>query len=140
MYPSLRNHNAAAYRRVGVETLVSAASPHQLVALLFDELMRNLQAARGAMAAGDIPAKGKAIGQCVRVLEEGLKAGLDMQSGGALAATLRELYDGIIIRLTRANLRNDPQLLDEAESLVKPIRDAWTEIGSQYSAPAARLH
>lgn len=140
MYQPHYQRQAAAYRRVDVETLVGSANPHQLVALLFEELMRNIQAARGLMEQGDMGGKGAAIGKSVRLLEEGLKAGLNAQAGGSLAASLRLLYDGVIMRLTLANARNDAALLDQAAGLIAPIRDAWREIGSQVPAGTHRTH
>ncbi len=71
MYQPHYQRQAAAYRRVDVETLVGSANPHQLVALLFEELMRSIQAARGLMEQGDMAGKGAAIGKSVRLLEEG---------------------------------------------------------------------
>lgn len=124
---ALHQRHAAAYRKVNVETLIHAAGPHQLITLLFDELMRCLNAARGAMASGDMTGKGAGIGKAVRILEEGLKAGLDNREK-VLAPNLRLLYDGVIMRLTLANLRNDPAPLDEAVQLVAPIQDAWRQI------------
>ncbi|NBQ87598.1 MAG: flagellar export chaperone FliS [Betaproteobacteria bacterium] len=126
----------AAYRAVDAETRVPVANAHQLVAMLFDELKRNIGLAREALSCGDIAAKGRAIGKSVRVLEEGLKASLDIRNGGPLAAQLRLLYDGVILRLTQANLRNDERLLDEADRLIEPVRDAWRQIGMQAGATA----
>lgn len=140
MYQPHFQRQAAAYRRVNVETLVGSANPHQLVALLFEELMRSIQAARSLMDQGDMAGKGAAIGKSVRLLEEGLKAGLNSQAGGSLAASLRLLYDGVIMRLTLANARNDVTLLDEASGLIAPIHDAWREIGNQVTAATPRTH
>ncbi len=140
MYQPHSHAPAAAYRRVGMETMVNAASPHHLVTLLFDELSRCVNSAISALAGGDMGAKVAAIGKSVRLLEEGLKAGLNPQAGGSLAATLRLLYDGLIMRLTLANARNDLALLDEVVSLISPIRDAWREIGSRASTTPLRTN
>jgi flagellar protein FliS len=137
MYASMstpfgRPHNPAnAYRMVGVETGVTTGSPHQLVGMLFQGFMDAVAQARGALAQGNIEAKGKAIGRAVRIIEEGLKAGLDAKEGGQLAADLRDLYDYVILRLTQANLRNDVKLLEECRSLIEPLHTAWVAIGPQ---------
>jgi flagellar protein FliS len=125
---------AAAYRQIGVETGVSGATPHQLVALLFDGYMDALVLARGALRQKDIDAKGRAIGRAVRILEEGLKSALDLQAGGKLAADLRDLYAYVIVRLTTANLRNDDAALAECQRLIEPVRQAWSEIGARVHA------
>jgi len=123
-----------AYRSVGLETGVEAASPHRLVAMLFDGLIDSIDQARGAMQAGQIEAKGRAIGRAVRIVEEGLKGGLSA-GGGTLAADLGELYAYVVQRLTFANLRNDPAALDECRRLIDPLREAWASIAPQVDAP-----
>lgn len=129
---------AGMYSRVGVETGVEAASTHRLVAMLFDGYMESLAQARGALLSRDIAAKGRAIGRAAAIVEEGLKAGLNLDGGGALAADLRDLYTYVAMRLTQANLRNDAAALDECQRLMQPLRDAWASIGGSIeSRPAA---
>jgi flagellar protein FliS len=119
---------ASLYARVGVETGVSSASPHRLVAMLFDGFADAVVQAKGALQGGQVDAKCRAIGRATRIVDEGLKASLDMHGGGALAADLAELYAYITLRLTQANLRNDAAALDECLALIQPLRDAWTSI------------
>lgn len=130
-------HFANAYRQIGVETGVSSASPHQLVLMLYDGFLESVGRARAAMAGGVIDLKCAQIGRAVRILEEGLIAGLDLESGGEIAQNLRNLYSYAVIQLTRGNLRNDPTLLDEVERLIRPLRDAWAAIGANVSHGAA---
>jgi flagellar secretion chaperone FliS len=130
-FSSPHRHPGAMYQRVGVETALASASAHHMVAMLFDGLMEALAQARGAMGKGDIEAKGRAIGRAVRIVEEGLKAGLNMREGGALAADLSDLYAYIELRLTQANLRNDMAALDECKRLIEPLREAWASIAPQ---------
>ena len=125
---------AQIYKRVGVETGVSGASPHQLVAMLFDGFIDALTQARGAMQAGRIDAKGRAIGRAARIVDEGLKASLDLAAGGALAADLADVYAYVTLRLTQANLRNDTAALDECARLMQPLREAWASIAPQVGA------
>lgn len=124
---------AGAYRSVGVETGVGAASPHKLVAMLYDGLLDTLAEARGAMRAGQIQAKGNALTRAVRIVDEGLKAALS-PAGGELAGNLDALYGYISVRLTQANLRNDESAIDECVQLIEPLRDAWNSIRPQADA------
>ena len=123
------------YSQVGVETGVSGATPHQLVAMLFDGFMEALAQGRGAMRSDDRGAKGLALGRAVRIVEEGLRAGLDLNAGGTLARDLDELYTYLTMRLTLANIRNDEAMLDECQRLVQPLQEAWQAI-----EPASRAH
>jgi len=125
---------AGAYHQVGVQTMVASASPHGLVALLFDGFIAAVQRAKGALRSQETEAKGRAIGQAVRIVDEGLKSALDLKGGGKLAADLSDLYAFVCMRLTQANLRNDEAALDECLALVTPLRDAWQAIGPRVDA------
>jgi flagellar protein FliS len=127
---------AGAYHQVGVQTMVAGASPHGLVALLFDGFMAAVHRAKGAMRQGDIAGKGQAIGHAVRIIDEGLKAALDLKAGGKLAADLSDLYAYVCLRLIQANLNNDEAALDECVALVAPLRDAWQAIGNRVDGAA----
>lgn len=140
MYSMSQARRAAAYRQVEVESRVRAASPHQLVALLYEELLSSIQGARNALMRGNHAAKGEAISRAIRVIEEGLKAGLDLAAGGALARNLMNLYDSVAVRLTLANARNDDRLLLEAASLIEPVRDAWNDISPLARPAQPRIH
>lgn len=130
-------HFANAYRQIGVETGVSSASPHHLVLMLYDGFLESVGRAQVAMAGGVIELKCAQITRAVRILEEGLIAGLDMVSGGEIALNLHNLYRYAVVQLTRSNLRNDPALLNEVERLIRPLRDAWAAIGAKMSHGAA---
>lgn len=125
----------SAYTRVDLESRVLGASPHQLIGLLFDELLRNITLARQALAQGDGVRSKAAIDKSIRVIEDGLKPGLHPSAAASLTGLLRTLYDAVVARLTLAKLRRDDQLLQESAALVEPVRQAWQLIGP---APAAR--
>ena len=131
-----RQMGGGLYRQVGVETRLTGASPHQMVAMLFDGYMEAVAQARGAMRAGQPGVKGMAIGRAVRIVEEGLRAGLDLRAGGSLARDLHDLYGYLTMRLTIANLHNNEEALDECQRLMQPLRDAWTAIGTQTGTEA----
>jgi len=129
---------AGAYARVGVETSVMSATPHQLITMLFEGASTAIGLARHYMTVGDIPAKSGAISKAIGIVEEGLKASLDPDAGGpegaALTANLSALYDCVVQRLLYANLRNDPHWLDQAEELLENVASAWRAIGQNSPA------
>jgi len=116
---------------VGVQTGVEAASPHRLIEMLFDGYMTAIAQARGAMQTGEIEAKGKALSRAARIVDEGLKASLNVTAGGDLAQDLTALYEYVGLRLTLANVRNDESMLDECVRLIEPLRQAWRDIAPQ---------
>jgi len=121
---------ANVYAQLGVETGVTSASPHKLVMMLFDGLLEAMRLAEQAMKVHDVVGKGQALGKAVRILEEGLKAGLNLERGGELASNLRDLYAYIEVRLMQAHLRNDRGAIEESRQLIEPLRDAWQAIST----------
>lgn len=135
-----RNQRATLYAKVGLETDVQAASPHRLVAMLFDGVFDAMAQATQAIQTGNIELKGRSLTRAVRILDEGLRAGLDL-SAGQLATDLRELYGYVCMRLTHANLKSDLAAIDECQRLLSPVREAWAGISQTPAAlgsPAAR--
>lgn len=130
MYTTVASRSAQAYRKVGVETSVGQANPHHLVGMLFDGLLQAIGSANAAMARGDIKAKCQQIIIAVRILEEGLRCGLNLEQGGDLAVNLDRLYGYCVLRLTQANARNDAAALAEVLRLVEPLADGWRQIGA----------
>ncbi len=131
MFTSVNTRAASAYKRVAVESSIEAADPHQLVHMLFDALLQAVARARGALERGDLAEKGEQIGRAVRIIEEGLKAGLNQDGGGDMARNLGALYAYSVRRLTEANLRNDGAALAEVVGLIEPVAQAWQDIRSQ---------
>ena len=128
MFLPINMRSANAYQKVGIESAVLGADAHQMIGLLFEDLMKTIGIAKFSLRSGDIVAKGKAIGRAVRFIEEGLKAVLNDVEGGEVAANLRVLYSYCVVLLSEANLRNDPAKLEEAEKLLQPVAQAWIQI------------
>jgi len=122
-------HSAAAYAKVGIETNVSTASPHQLVLMLFDGALLAVNSAAYSMASGDIASKGSSVTKAMEIITYGLKASLDAEAGGELANRLAALYDYMCERLLYANVNNSTTALTEVSQLLTELRTAWTEMG-----------
>ena len=119
---------ANAYRTVGTETGVSGATPHRLIQMLFDGYHEALTQARGAMRERQFESKGRAVGRAMRIIDEGLQAGLNMKDGGKIAADLDSLYTYVSLRLVQATASNDEASLLECAALIEPISSAWAQI------------
>ena len=134
--PTSPQHAGGLYNQVGNQARVAVATPHELVAMLFEAYMEALAQARGAMRSGLRAEKGAALSRAVRIVEEGLRAGLDLNAGGTLARDLDDLYRYLTRRLTMANLRDDDAALDECRRLMQPLQEAWAAIGPTVAAGA----
>ena len=123
-----------AYAKVGLETGVSAASPHKLIVMLFDGALAAIATAGAQMAAGNIQEKGKAISKAIQIVDNGLRASLDREAGGEIASNLDALYEYMSGRLLHANINNDQQALEEVRGLLADLRDTWNQIGGSAGA------
>lgn len=128
MFAPHNPRTVSAYQRIKVETSMHTIDKHQIVSLLFDGLMESLGAARGALARQDIAAKCAAVSKALRILQEGLSAGLDTVDGGQLASNLEALYEYCSNRLILANAKNDDAIFQEVQQLLEPIAMSWKEI------------
>jgi flagellar protein FliS len=104
--------------------------------MLFDGVFDALAQAAQAIQAGNVELKGRSLIRAVRIIDEGLRAGLDL-SAGQLATDLRELYGYVCMRLTQANLKNDLAAVEECQRLLSPVREAWAAIGNTPAALGA---
>ena len=123
---------AAAYRT----THVRSRSPVELVVILYDGLVSCLTEARDALARGDLHTKRTALSLALGIVGE-LHRGLDREKGGQVAEQLEALYTYISGRLLEANVKGQVDGLEEALQLVRPLREAWSQIA--VDAPAAKV-
>lgn len=135
MFGMMRNP-AESYAKVGVDAAIETADPHRLVTMLFDGATAAVSLAKIHMQAGDIAEKGTSISKAISLINDGLKASLDIEAGGELAERLAALYDYLVQRLLFANMKNSVAALDEVSELLGSLRDAWSQIapGSEQAA------
>lgn len=119
--------NLAAYQSVAAHGGVAAADPHRLILMLLDGAIERITSARGALASGATDAKNRLLHRAVAIVDE-LRASLNHEQGGELAANLGDLYDYCARLLLKANLENRAEPLDEVVHLLREIRSAWIQI------------
>ena len=116
-----------AYQRVNTQTSITDADPHRLVQLLYNGAIERINMAKARMQAKDYAGKGKLITKAMEIIS-GLRAFLDFEKGGELAAQLEALYDYMERTLLEASLKNDPVKLDEVISLLHSVKEGWDGI------------
>jgi flagellar protein FliS len=129
MFGSAKN-GVSAYAKIGIETGVAAASPHKLIVMLFEGALVAVSMGLQHMKNGDIPAKGKSISKAILIIDSGLRAALDKSAGGEIAESLDSLYEYMGNRLLMANLKNQPEILEEVHRLLSELKGAWDAIGN----------
>ena len=132
MHP-MRTLNA--YQKVDSHAQTSEATPHRLVQMLMQGSLDRLAQAKGALSRGDIATKGLVLGKAVNIIG-GLREGLDAEKAENPESVrgLDSLYAYMVTRLTQANIKNDPQLIDEVARLMITVKSGWDAIASHESA------
>ena len=125
------------YASLGLRTDIETASPHRLILLLLDGALEKLRSARLAMSRHDIATKGANVGWAMAIID-GLRASLNFEQGGAIAANLDALYDYMNRTLLQANLHNDAGKLGEVERLLNEIRAGWKGIEAEVEGSGKR--
>jgi len=115
------------YRQIATQT----APPGQLVLMLFDGALRSLDQALIGFNLTEIAERNAAIHnnvqRAIEIVRE-LNSSLDMEAGGQLAETLRNLYAYFENRLIESNLRKTRKGIDEVIPMIKDLRDAWFQM------------
>ena len=109
------------------EERVLAASPLELVAILYGTAQAAVRRARQHLAAGQVAARSRAITQAYDVLAE-LAGSLDPLRGGGISAGLAPLYDYMQRRLLAANFEQSDAPLEEVLTLLATLGEAWQQI------------
>ena len=123
----MRRRGAAGYKKIGEESLVAAADSHELVSVLFKELISSLSTAEDNFETGDLLAMRNKITKASRILT-GLQSGLDFDKGGEIAGNLGELYGYCVRRLLDSNTKGSVDGVIETKRLILPIAEAWSSI------------
>lgn len=110
---------ASAYARIDRASRVEGASPHRLIAVLFDELLATIATLRVDPSAHATKAKALSI-------LSALEASLDHTRGGEVAAALGRVY--AVTRAAIERVENDPKWCEFAREQIMPVAEAWRAI------------
>src|ERR1019366_2837701 len=136
------NMNSAvkAYSNIAIESKAHSSDPHKLILMLYQGALLSIASAKNQMMRNEIAAKGKSISQAISIINDGLKASLDLSVGGELALNLSDLYTYMIQRLLQANMKNDTAILDEVSTLLLELRGAWESIRQPAARPQPQVN
>jgi flagellar protein FliS len=115
------------YREADVTSLVAEASPHRLIAMLYDGALERLALAASGISFGNTQSKLRGIDSTMAILDH-LRSVLDFKAGGAIAERLASLYDYMMRRLLAAKLQNDLAAINEVTALLRTIKAGWDAI------------
>jgi flagellar secretion chaperone FliS len=118
------------YRSVDVASRTGGANPHQLITILYEDLLRELRLGALAIEARDHVNKNARLTKAVALLYA-LEAGLDFDKGGAVAETLSRFYRGCRDAVMRGSIEANVELIREVVQNVSEIAASWKVIGGR---------
>jgi flagellar protein FliS len=112
-----------------LQSRVASASPHGLVGLLYEELLRSLdlivaQSARGKAIAGNAY-----LAKALSIILA-LESSLDFANGGDLAPVLNRIYRSAARTFNEAAKEDDIGKIEEVRSAISEIAYAWQALSS----------
>lgn len=119
----------ARYRNIEAQSRIDGASPHKLIAILFEELLRAMDAHKIAMERADIARQADRQARALSILQA-LDASLDMAKGGQVAANLSKIYREARRLTALAGREKNPAYIVRAREMVAEISSAWEQIGA----------
>lgn len=114
---------AAAYKQSSVLT----ASPGQLVVMLYDGCLRFLHQSTHAMRSGERNLAITKLRRGEAIITE-LLVTLDTDKGGEIASRLQGIYTFSRQQLRKAELEQDPAIVEQVMEYMTELRDAWAQL------------
>ena len=116
-----------AYHQADREAAAESENPHELVSVLFDELIRRMEAFRATMVDvtdEKIEDLSQHYGRTISLLHA-LQLSLDFEKGGEIANNLFKLYEYSRYQLLNCLQSGELEGLDVSLSSLREIREAW---------------
>lgn len=117
-----------AYDQVSLEARLAGATPHQLIAMLFEAAHSALLRAKIYFEKGMVAKRCEMISKAINIIDNGLRASLDFEKGREIATDLERLYDYVSRLLLQANASSDVEKLIEADRLITEMATVWDDI------------
>ena len=102
----------------------------RLVISLYEGAIDAVSRARENLRQCDIEARTRHINKAVQILTE-LLGSLDHEKGREVSANLSRLYGYMIGKLVEANVRQSAEALNEVETLLKNLLEAWRVVAEK---------
>jgi flagellar secretion chaperone FliS len=115
------------YKSLELASRVEGASPHALVAILYEELLRAIDVLGAALRQGKDIAREPSAARARSILTA-LSASLDFDKGGSVAQTLGGVYRAMARQLAEAIARGDAMKLGEVREGIATISESWRRL------------
>ena len=112
-----------AYKQQSILT----ATPGQLVVMLYDGCLRFLHQSAHAMRSGERNVAVTKLRRGEAIITE-LLVTLDTDKGGEIASRLQGIYTFSRQQLRKAEVEQDPVLVEQVMEYMTELRDAWAQL------------
>ncbi|GAA4826659.1 flagellar export chaperone FliS [Sphingosinicella ginsenosidimutans] len=120
----------ARYQSVDLASRIEGATPHRLVQIMFDELIKAIDALTVAVRRRDLSQRAQRQSRALAILN-GLETSLDFEKGGEIATGLAGIYRQARRTLVQACRDDDAEAIAKAGQQLGEIASAWSAIGER---------
>lgn len=115
---------AQQYAATFLETSLSEASPHKLIAMLYDGVLKNLNLGKLFIEKKDYAKKSEHLNKALAIINA-LRDGLDMERSKDISDNLYGLYDYCYRKIFESSNKNDAETIQEIIDILKELSQAW---------------
>ncbi len=119
------NNQLAAKTYQNVQMAVN--DQRRILIMAFEGMIKFLHQAKEAMKAKEIETAHERLVRTKQIIFHLLNA-LDVKKGGEIAENLQRLYLFLIEKITEANLKKDPEIVEEILPIFHNLCSAWEEM------------
>jgi flagellar protein FliS len=126
----MTNHPALTYRQLAVQS----ATPVGSIVMLYDGAIAAMQRAIGAIEAHDVEKRCTHLNRALAIIVY-LEGILNLEKGGEVAQTLKQLYLHARTCMLQASIKNSQEILVPLVQQLSELRDAWQQVEIESSSP-----
>jgi flagellar protein FliS len=119
--------NLKAYKKVDIESTIMSSEPHQIILMMFDGALQSLAISKGAIERKDYELKSQMVSKFINIVSA-LRSSLDFDSEPVVSKRFDDLYIYCIDVINDLSISMDANGIDGIIELIKPLRNAWSEM------------
>ena len=120
----------ASYQNVSLASRIEGASPYKLVMMMYEELLKALEAMALAAKRNDFVQRGQRQSKALAILTA-LETSLDFEQGGEIARGLVAIYREARRLVIDGGREGNGQAIEDAHAMLQEIATAWEAIGQR---------
>ena len=128
--------SARAYAATEAFTGVNASDPGQLIVLVYQRVFDHLNMGKKALEDGDYGIE--SFTKAHDLIQQGLLACLDYETGGEVAQSLGAVYEWSLRELIAARSAKSAERIQEIIDVLTPLYEAWSALAPKEFTPTLK--